>query len=145
MSNSVVDTLKQTFSSASQLTADDLATIYTQDVTFVDPLGKIEGLDRLASYFAGVYKNVTHCRFEYLDELRNDHQASVKWDMVFNHPRLSGGDEITVRGVTLLEFKDKVHYHEDVYDVGALMYENIPLLGVPVRWLKRRAHNVSAS
>ena len=140
MNGSVTDALKATFSTADNLTAEDLARIYTEDVVFVDPLGRIEGLDTLSRYFAGVYKNVSSCRFEYLDELKTDSKASIKWDMVFRHSKLSGGKEIVVRGVSMLEFTDKVHYHEDVYDLGALMYENIPVLGAPVRMLKRRAH-----
>lgn len=143
MSQTVVDTLKQTFAAADALTADDLAKIYSQDIVFVDPLGRIEGRENLVRYFNGVYRNVTSCRFDYLDECRLDGKTSIKWDMVFQHPKLGSGKEINVRGVSLLEFADKVSYHEDVYDVGALMYEHVPLLGAPVRWLKRRAHIVA--
>ena len=142
-SNSVVDNLKQTFATADKITADDLAKIYAPDIVFVDPLGRVEGLENLSNYFSGVYKNVTSCRFVYIDEWRLDSKTSIKWDMIFQHPKLAGGSEIEVRGVSLLEFSDKVHYHEDIYDVGALMYEHIPVLGQPVKWLKRRAHNVS--
>lgn len=144
MADTVVDKLKQTFATADKLTADDLAQIYTQEIVFIDPLGRVDGLEMLARYFDGVYKNVTSCRFDYLDECRAGGATSIKWDMYFTHPKLGGGDEIKVRGVSLLKFSDKVSYHEDIYDVGALMYENVPLLGAPVRWLKRRAHNVAA-
>ena len=44
MSQTVVDTLKQTFAAADALTADDLAKIYSQDIVFVDPLGRIEAV-----------------------------------------------------------------------------------------------------
>jgi len=143
MSETVVDKLKQTFANADKLTADDLAEIYVPEIVFVDPLGRVEGLGRLAEYFEGVYKNVESCRFDYLDEYRIDNKTTIKWDMYFKHPKLGGGREITVRGVSCLEFGDKVTFHEDIYDVGSLMYEHIPLLGAPVRWLKRRAHNAA--
>ena len=144
-SNSVVDNLKQTFATADKISADDLARIYSPDVVFVDPLGRVEGFENLSRYFSGVYSNVTSCRFDYLDEWRLDGSTSIKWDMFFQHPKLAGGAEIQVRGVSLLKFTDKVQYHEDIYDVGALMYEHIPVLGGPVKWLKRRAHNVSVN
>jgi len=144
-SNSVVENLKQTFATADKITANDLARIYAPDVVFVDPLGRIEGLENLSQYFSGVYRNVMSCRFDYLDECRMDGKTSIKWDMYFQHPKLAGGNEIAVRGVSLLEFSDKVRYHEDIYDVGALMYEHIPVLGGAVKWLKRRAHNVSVN
>ena len=56
-SNSVVDNLKQTFATADKITADDLAKIYAPDIVFVDPLGRVEGLENLSNYFSGVYKN----------------------------------------------------------------------------------------
>ncbi len=143
MNNTVVDKLKQTFATADSLSADDLAQIYSTDIVFVDPLGKVEGLETLSRYFERVYKNVTSCKFEYLDECRLTDSTCIKWDMYFQHPKLGGGKEIKVRGVSLLKFEDNVSYHEDIYDVGALMYENVPLLGTPVKWLKRRAHNVA--
>lgn len=143
MGNTVVDVLKRTFATADQLAADELAQIYAADIVFVDPLGRVEGLDNLTHYFSGVYKNVTSCRFDYLEECRLDGRTSIKWDMFFKHPKLAGGREITVRGVSLLEFSDKVTFHEDIYDVGSLIYENVPVLGGPVRYLKRRAHDVA--
>jgi len=140
MTDTLIENLKATFSNADNLTIEDLAKIYAPDVVFVDPLGRIESLETLSRYFAGVYKNVNSCRFDYHDELKSHNKASIKWDMYFRHSKLAAGKEIVVRGVTLLEFTDKVCYHEDVYDLGALMYEHIPLLGAPVRFLKRRAH-----
>lgn len=143
MSNSVVDDLKETFATADKLSTDDLLGIYTNEIVFVDPLGRIEGLDNLGHYFSGVYKNVISCRFDYLEECRLDNRTSIKWDMYFRHPKLKGGQEITVRGVSLLEFADKITYHEDIYDVGSLIYEHVPLVGGPVRFLKKRAHDVA--
>ena len=96
MTDSVLEILKQTFSTADKLTENDLAKIYSPDVVFVDPLGRIEGLDTLVRYFAGVYKNVSSCRFEYHDQIATDNKASIKWDMFFKHPKLKSGDEITV-------------------------------------------------
>ena len=44
-----------------------------------------------------------------------------------------------MRGVSQLQFGEKgIYYHEDIYDMGALIYENIPLFGGGVRWLKQR-------
>ena len=37
-----------------------------------------------------------------------------------------------------LKFTDKVYYHEDCYDLGALLYEQVPVLGFATRTLKHR-------
>ncbi len=141
MTDSIIEKLKNTFATADELKAEDLAEIYTPDVTFVDPLGTVEGLFRLTHYMGAMYRNVTSCRFDYLDEVRAGNKAVIKWDMTMKHRKLNGGDEVVVRGLSLLEFDKKIFYQEDVYDVGAAIYENVPLLGSPVRWLKKRAHD----
>ncbi len=141
MTDSIIDKLKSTFATADKLKAEDLAEIYTPDITFIDPLGRVEGLHRLTHYMGAMYENVRSCRFDYLDEIQTDNKVVVKWDMVVRHAKLKAGKEIVVRGVSLFEFNDKIHYHEDVYDLGAAVYENVPLFGAPVRWIKKRAHD----
>jgi hypothetical protein len=43
-----------------------------------------------------------------------------------------------VRGVSHLKISDKIDYHEDFYDMGAMLYEQLPLLGSVTRWLRLR-------
>ena len=145
MSHPVVEKLKLTYATADQISSAQLAELYSSDVIFVDPLGRIEGIDRLAGYIGAVYKNVVSCRFNYLDEFVSGNKVSIKWDMHLRHSRLAGGREIVTRGVTMLEFDQKVFFHEDIYDVGAMIYEHVPVLGGPVKWLKRRAHNAGTN
>ena len=141
MSHPVIEKLKATYATADQISSVQLAELYTPDVVFTDPLGRIECIERPAGYFSAVYKNVISCQFNYLDEMVVDNKASIKWDMHLRHARLAGGREIVVRGATMLEFDQKVFFHEDIYDAGAMIYEHVPILGGPVKWLKRRAHN----
>lgn len=115
--------------------------VYTQDVVFIDPLHRIEGARALEAYFAGMYENVSHCRFDYHDTRQDGDTAFVIWTMHFVHPRLNGGQRISVEGCTRLRFAadGRVDRHRDYFDAGAMLYENVPLLGRAVRWLKRRA------
>ena len=32
----------------------------------------------------------------------------------------------------------KLTYHEDIYDLGEMLYEHVPLMGTIIKWLKRR-------
>ena len=34
--------------------------------------------------------------------------------------------------------RDRVHFHQDYFDAGALLYEHLPLMGGAIRWLKGR-------
>ena len=102
--------------------------LYSDQVLFKDPVHEIRGLVELEDYFTAMCGDLTDCRFEYLDEVVTDHAAYVKWVMHFKHPRL-GNRLISVRGVSHLRISDKIDYHEDFYDMGAMLYEQLPLLG----------------
>ena len=115
-----------------------LADVYSEKIVLRDPLHEVHGLNDLRSYMRKMYSNVSSCRFIYHDEWVADGNAAIKWDMVFKHRRLGGGKEITVRGMTHISFGDRVDYHEDVFDAGAMIYQNLPVLGRSIQWLKSR-------
>jgi len=114
-----------------------LRQIYADGIVFKDPVHEIRGLVELEDYFTTMCADLSDCRFEYLDELQNDSAAYVKWLMHFKHPRL-GNRLISVRGVSHLQISDKIDYHEDFYDMGAMLYEQLPVLGNVTRWLRLR-------
>lgn len=114
-----------------------LEDVYSSQVTFIDPFGAVEGLDSLRAYFDKVYTNVTACRFSFGDVLISDNNACVEWIMHLSHPRLRGGREVTVQGISRLEISEgRVHFHRDYFDAGELLYENLPVLGSAIRWVR---------
>lgn len=138
MSDSVLKKFKGLYANSSSLSRAQLETIYEPGIVFKDPVHRIEGLDALSDYMQTMYANVDQCSFTYLDEIIADDRAVVKWDMEFRHKRLRGGKSIVVRGVTIIEFRELIHSHEDIFDLGSMIYENVPLVGLQVRYLKQR-------
>jgi hypothetical protein len=67
-------------------------------------------------------------------------EGYVQWQMNFSHPRLKGGKTIVVDGASYLRFNEagKVSYHRDYFDLGAMLYEQLPLLGRIIVAVKRR-------
>ncbi|GAB1256801.1 nuclear transport factor 2 family protein [Aurantivibrio plasticivorans] len=129
---------KQFYTHFSDHELGKLDVIYAKDVVFTDPIHSIKGRAALHHYFADLCENVEECRFEFLDELVLDNAAYIKWDMHFSHPKIQKGHPLTLRGVTQLQFgKDGISYHEDFYDMGAMLYEHVPVIGRCIRWLKR--------
>ncbi|EWG97873.1 nuclear transport factor 2 family protein [Halomonas sp. BC04] len=120
----------------------NLYQVYTDDVVFTDPLHHIEGREALERYFQGLYENVTECRFEFHDRLRQGTEACVTWTMRLSHPRLARGRPVLVEGCSRLSFSTddprRVCRHRDFFDAGAMLYEHLPILGPTVRVLKRR-------
>jgi len=133
----VVERFKEYFRVLHESDLSDLRNIYADGIVFKDPVHETRGLVELESYFTSMCADLSECRFEYLDELVSGNAAYVKWTMHFKHPRL-GNRLISVGGVSHLQISDKIDYQEDFYDMGAMLYEQLPLLGTMTRWLRLR-------
>ncbi len=133
----VIERFKGFYRDLSQLQVPEFDKIYADDVIFRDPVHEIRGAADLLGYMEALCERVEFCQFEYLDELVTADKAYIKWNMNFRHPSL-GQATHTVRGVSHIQFSDRVYYHEDVYDMGQMLYEHLPVLGGATRWLKRR-------
>lgn len=121
------------------LNAAQLASIYSTDVVFKDPVHTINGLAALTGYFSKMAQNMNTCRFEFVDEIVTVDQAHITWNMRYSHKKIAGGKEQMLRGMTLVKFNhDKIVYHEDCYDIGAMVYEHLPLLGKATLLIKKR-------
>lgn len=116
-----------------------LAQLYHEDITFQDPLHVISGFTALADYFDNLYQHVASCTFIINQVIRDGNQAGIYWTMTYVHKHLNGGKAISVEGHSIIMGdKDKVVYHRDYIDLGQMLYENVPVLGGIIRWLKRR-------
>lgn len=67
-----------------------LASIYTEDISFVDPFHKIQGLDALTSYFQGLYENVSDIEFLVTNSYEVDDISFIYWTMTYQHRKLNG-------------------------------------------------------
>jgi ketosteroid isomerase-like protein len=117
-----------------------LREVYAEDVLFVDPAHRIQGLAALEHYFAELYGGLESCTFEIERSQQQGDCAWLGWTMTLRHPRLARGAPVSVRGATVLEFNDagQVRLHQDYFDLGAMLYEQLPLLGPLVRIIKGR-------
>ncbi len=134
----LLDDFKAFYSNASADSLDGLEKVYTQDIEFRDPIHAIMGLLALKTYLRGLYKNSSEISFEYLDEQLAENGATITWNMRFRHKRLNSGKPVNVRGITQLYFTDRVYYQEDFYDLGAMLYQHVPVLGRVIRFLNAR-------
>lgn len=110
--------------------------VYSDDVEFIDPAHRVTGIADLIHYFNNTMANVTTCRFEIHTIKDHETGAFVTWTMHCAHPKLNSGKTFTVEGSSDLRYTDKITYHRDYFDLGAMLYERIPLLGGIVRKVK---------
>ena len=57
--------------------------------------------------------------------------------MMVKHKRIKRGEIIRVEGASYLKTRgEKVFYHRDYFDLGTIVYENIPVVGAIIRLLR---------
>lgn len=117
----------------------DVESLYTEDVYFEDPSHAIQGKTELVSYFNKMFKNIQQCSFKFHSTITDGSNVCLTWTMFLNHPRLRGGDIVRVEGASYLKTRNgKIYYHRDYFDMGAMLYEHLPLLGRIIIKLKLR-------
>jgi len=137
--NTLLQDFKAFYQDANISNLERMDRLYTQDVEFHDPLHTILGILALKSYIKNLYAKATCIEFEFTDEQRSENSAMIAWYMKISHPSLAGGKLIKLRGITQIRYTDRIYYHEDFYDLGAMLYQNIPVLGAVVRLVNRLA------
>ncbi len=138
MTATIIERFKDSYRDMTVMDISKLDQLYTENVVFKDPVHEVRGLVSMQDYLAAMCANVSLCRFEYLDQLESEQAAYLKWNMHFCHPRLEQGRLVTVRGISHIYFDELINYHEDVYDMGQMLYEHVPVIGGLTRWLKKR-------
>ena len=114
---------------------------YDPDVVFRDPIVELRGRDRLKAYYVDMYESVTSIRFDFSGGMEKDEEVVVFWTMELRAKGLKGGEPVLLDGASHIKFggeSGKAIYHRDYFDMGAFVYENVPVLGSIVRYTKKR-------
>jgi len=135
-----LNTFLTIFNQLDKTSLNRLDTIYHPDICFTDPAHTLEGLPALKDYFAALYENVRSIRFIFDARMMTGNQAFVTWTMALSHPRLAGGRTVSVDGCSHLTFGSdgRVTVHRDYFDLGAMVYEHLPVVGGLIRTVKKR-------
>ena len=115
-----------------------LSDVYSDEVVFEDPAHRLVGLTSMTAYFEGMLANTKQCSFIIEHVVEQQGNAFVSWTMTFSHPKLKSGQLISVPGVSHLKFTELVDFHRDYFDMGEMIYEQLPLLGTVIRQIKAR-------
>ncbi|MDX1705545.1 nuclear transport factor 2 family protein [Pseudidiomarina sp.] len=135
----IVERLAKFYDEFGKCDFDNLGDLYDEDITFSDPIHQVHGLDDLKKYLKHSMSNVEQCHFAFTEYMLNDKQLFISWQMRFVHPKVSAGREVVVPGVSHFKLKDdKVCEQEDFYDLGVMIYEQIPVLSYFVNKVKQR-------
>lgn len=115
----------------------DVQSLYAPGVVFTDPAHHLEGREALAAYFARLDANLVEARFVVHDDVRGPGTAALRWTM-HAELRMPRGRTVEVVGTSWLTYDEaRITSQVDHFDLGALVYEQVPVLGWVLRWVKR--------
>ncbi len=137
----LIEKVKDFYRDFSGADLTELDTLYTVDASFRDPLHSISGVREIARYFEAGRRGLLSCSFDYSNEIVSSQSFVLEWDMYFAHRKLNGGRQIAVPGCSVFELDEsecKVIKHVDYYDLGSLVYEQVPILGGLIGQIKKR-------
>lgn len=110
--------------------------IYSDHVLFIDPIHRINGIENLKSYFKKLDSNLIEGTFQFTDESIIDNTAYLQWEMNLQLKRPK--KNVKASGISVLTFEQKIIKQRDYFDAGELFYENIPVLGSLILYLKKK-------
>lgn len=121
------------------ITPELISSCYADDIVFQDPFHQVHGVKKLTEYFVSMYSNVEHISFNFTNSWHEDNNSLLRWTMKFSHPRIRGGELVSVEGCSELQWhNDMIIRHQDFFDAGAMLYEHLPILGWVINKLKER-------
>lgn len=133
--------IEEFFNRLSADTMDCLDEFYHPRIVFEDPVGRHQGLASLRAYYAHLYREVQSIRFDFPLMVEEGDTVIARWRMFLSAKGIKRGQMIEVDGYSEVRFQDGlVIYHRDSFDMGAFLYEHLPLLGWVLRWLKKSLH-----
>lgn len=125
------------------LTKDKLYLVnefYHPQVKFIDPVETFDSAEKIKTYYAGMYKNVKKIKFDFSEFHEAGKTVVAVWTMTLETEKLNSGNPIKVDGNSVITFDDqgKAIYHRDYFDMGAFIYEHVPVVGYFVRKIKSK-------
>ena len=135
----IADRVKIAYQSLGSDDIPELESLYTEDVHFEDPARALQGRRSLMDHFASLFENLESCSFKFHQVLINETDIFMSWTMFVAHPKLRNGATIRVEGCSLFRTRHgRIYYHRDYYDLGEMVYEQLPAIGLFIKKIRQR-------
>lgn len=113
----------------------EVSRFYAPDAHFRDPFNDVHGTTEIARLYAHMFATAGAPRFVIGERLLDGEQAFVTWTFEF---ALKGRPYVIVGGSHLHFNADGlVVSHRDYWDAAEELLQKLPLVGAPIRWLRR--------
>jgi ketosteroid isomerase-like protein len=118
-----------------------IADMYAEDAYFRDPFNDVTGIEKIRHIFADMFVRLDEPKFNIVETIEEPHGALLIWNFTFRIKTLKPRLTRTIHGTSHIRFAadGRVQYHRDYWDAAGELYEQLPLAGSLMRWLKKRA------
>ncbi len=112
--------------------------LYREDAYFRDGFREVQGIDAIEEYFVSSTEAFLDCRFDIQDVAVHDGNYYFRWIMTLVLKR-NKDNPVEAVGMSHVRFdeKGKIIFHQDYWDTGVI-YEQVPLLGPIITWIRQR-------
>jgi len=136
--------IEQVFNDLNKDTMYILDEFYHPEVEFSDPIGSHNGIQEVKDYYLNLYENVEEISFRFDRHTVQGDTHVGEWVMTLKTDGLNGGEAFDLIGNSVIVFdpqSNKVIYHRDYFDMGAFIYERVPVLSWIITKVKDRLKN----
>lgn len=107
------------------------------ELRFVDPFNDVTGHEDVKKVLHHFIQNVEAPHFEVTHISWSEHICFLRWDF---SGQLAGGKVWSFPGVSEIHLNDsaKITLHQDHWDAGQHFYQQLPVVGALLRWIRKR-------
>ena len=141
MSEAGLKRLKIYFQHLTPESVADIGQYYTENAYFRDPFNEVRDLESLKHIFSDMFARLHEPRFTITETVLDENGAVLIWDFDFRLKTLKPLRKRRIHGLSHIRFAadGRVNYHRDYWDAAGELYEQLPIIGALMRWLKQRA------
>ena len=135
-----VTALARFYETLSRESLKDIARVYADDAYFKDPFNEVRGLEKIRPLFDEMFVRLDDPRFTIIEAIEQENSVVLIWDFEFRIKRLDPTRLRRIRGASHIRFAadGRVSFHRDYWDAAGELYEQLPVIGSLMRWLKKR-------
>ncbi|QBC44835.1 nuclear transport factor 2 family protein [Iodobacter fluviatilis] len=124
------------YSQISPQTLPQLGQFYALDARFKDPFNDVQGVAAIEAIFSHMFATTDNPHFIIAERIEQGQQAFITWVFEFNLQgkpyHVSGGSHL------VFNMDGDVTLHRDYWDAAEELLQKLPIVGVPIRWLRRQ-------
>jgi steroid delta-isomerase len=140
VSEAAIERVVRFYESISPADVGRIDALYAPEAFFKDPFNEVRGVAAIQRIFEHMFDQVDAPRFTVRERVVQGDAAFLVWDFdfAFRRPLPTGPRRIRGCSHLRLDADGRIAFHRDYWDAAEELYEQLPAIGVLMRWMRRR-------